>query len=148
MSITTGKTDSRGDPRGRAGSPPRHSGFQVSHSITRDTTSQVMLRGLCLCLTYFTSCDHLQVHPSCFRWRFFILLMAESYSTVYLRHIYFIHVPCQQTFSLLPCLGYCEQGFYEHWGCRHLFKLELLSFLDTCPGVGLQGHVAALLPVF
>ena len=31
---------------------------------------------------------------------------------------------------------------------HYLFKLELLSFLDLCPGVGLQDRILALVLVF
>ena len=56
-----------------------------------------------------------------------------------------IHIPhllysviCWWNVRLLPCLSYCEQGFCEQWGRRHLFKWALLSFLDT-PRSGIAG---------
>ena len=30
----------------------------------------------------------------------------------------------------------------------YLFKLEFLSFLDTCPGVGLQDHMVVVVLIF
>ena len=47
---------------------------------------------------------------------------------------------CQWTFRLLPYLGYCKQCCCEYW-CACIF-LELVFFLDLCPGMGLQGHIA------
>ena len=51
------------------------------------------------------------------------------------------------TFRLLPCLGY-GHGCYKHWGYTYLFKLEFLSFLDICLGVGLLDHIVTLFSVF
>ena len=49
---------------------------------------------------------------------------------------------CQGTFDLLPCLSYCKQSCYVHWGCMYLFELQFSP--DTCPGVGLQDHLVAV----
>ena len=57
---------------------------------------------------------------------------------VYTPHLYpFI---CGWTLRLLPYLGYCKQCCCEYW-CACIF-LELVFFLDLCPGMGLQGHIA------
>ena len=38
-------------------------------------------------------------------------------------HIFFIHSSVN---GLLPCLDYCKQRGYEHWGA-YIFKLQVLS---------------------
>ena len=45
-----------------------------------------------LFLTYFIQYDNLQVHPCCYRWHYLFFDVAEQYSTVYLYHIFFVHL--------------------------------------------------------
>ena len=53
-----------------------------------------------------------------------LLQVALFHSFLWLSNIpLYIHIPhllypfiCQWTFMLLPCLGCCEQCYYEHWG--------------------------------
>ena len=44
-----------------------------------------------LFLTDFTQYDNLQLHPCCRKWHYFILLMVQQYSIIYMDHIFFIH---------------------------------------------------------
>ena len=41
-------------------------------------------------LTYFTQDESLCFHPCCCKWHYFVLFMAEWYSTVYIYHIFLI----------------------------------------------------------
>ena len=34
---------------------------------------------------------------------------------MYIQHLLYPFI-CQQTYRLFPCLGYCKQCCYEHWG--------------------------------
>ena len=76
-----------------------------------------------LWLNCFTQYNKLQVHPCCCKQHYFIFLMAEQYSIVYMYHVFFI--PLQWAFMLLPCLDYCKQQCNEHWGAyilsNHVF---------------------------
>ena len=51
-------------------------------------------------MPYFTQCDNLSLHPCCCKWHYFILVMAEQYSIVYMHHIFFMHSSVSQ---LLGC---------------------------------------------
>ena len=63
------------------------------------------------------------------------LTHTSTYITSSLSIQYWIH-------RLSPSwLLYNKYCFYEHWGTCIFFELEFLSFLDTCPGVGLLGHM-------
>ena len=44
------------------------------------------------------------------------LLIAESYSIVYIYHIFFIHSSISGTSGLFLYFGYCWECCYKHWG--------------------------------
>ena len=65
---------------------------------------------LLLCLTYFTQCDTLLVHPCCCKWHYFILFYGwVIFHYIYVPHLFYSFV-CWWTFSLLPCLSYCNSA--------------------------------------
>ena len=75
-----------------------------------------------------------------------MLFMAEEYSTVYICHT-FIRSSVDghlRGFHVLAIANSTEVNIGVHVS----FKLEVLSFLDVCLGVGSQGHMAALFAVF
>ena len=93
-----------------------------------------------VCLTYFTQCDNLYVHPCCCKWHHFIVF----YGWVMLHCIYIPHLLyplfCQWTFRLLPCLGYCIKCCNEHWGAC-IFSNYSFSRYEPRSGItGLHGN--------
>ena len=93
---------------------------------------------VCLCLTYFTLIVSRSIHVdamasfhSLYDWVIFHYMCVPFLLCLFL---------CQWTLRLLPYLGYCKQCCCEYW-CACIF-LELVFFLDLCPGMGLQGHIA------
>ena len=70
-----------------------------------------------LCLTYFTQYDNLQVHPCCCKWHYFVLFLwlSDSPWYIYVPHLLYPFL-CRWTFRLLPCPGYCNYCYSEHWG--------------------------------
>ena len=77
---------------------------------------------ICLCLTYFTKHNTLQVHICYHKWQDFILFMTDIYiyqsytHTQTHTHTYVCPFICQWTLRLFLYLGYCKQCFCEHWG--------------------------------
>ena len=58
-------------------------------------------------------------------------------------HIFFIHPSVDGRLGYVHALATLRVS-----GCMYVFKLEFLSFLDRCPGVGLLLHMVTLLVVF
>ena len=68
-----------------------------------------------LCLICCTQYGHLQVHPCCCKWHYFILSQERViFHYVYVQHLCYPFI-CMWTLRLLTCLGYCKQCSYKHW---------------------------------
>ena len=61
-------------------------------------------------------------------------------------HIFFIHLSVSGHIGYFYVLAIVNSAAMT-MGYMHLFKLEILSFLDICPGTGLLDHMVALLLV-
>ena len=67
------------------------------------------------------------------------------YLSVY--HILFIHSSVDGQLGCFHVLAIVNNAVWT-LGCVYLFKLEFLSFLDICPGVGLLDYMVTLFLVF
>ena len=80
-----------------------------------------------LFLTYFTQYDHLQVHPCCHKWHYFILFNGRVIFHcmcvyvcvclcvyIYITSSLSIHLSLDTQIASMSC--YCKQCCYEHWG--------------------------------
>ena len=63
---------------------------------------------------FLTQYESLQFPQCCFKCRYFVLLMTELHSIMYIYHIFLIHFICRWVFRLFLFLGYCEQCCSEH----------------------------------
>ena len=96
---------------------------------------QAISYDLCLYLAYFTQYDNLQVHSSCCKRHYFILLCDQQYFIKYVYYIFFIHYSVNG--HLLPCLDYCKQCCNEHLGaCIYLFGSMVFSRCMPRSGIG------------
>ena len=103
---------------------------------------------ICLSLSDFTQYDNLQIHPHCYKWQYSVLFRDQIiFYCVYVPHLLCLFI-CRWTLRFLPYTDCCKQCCIEYCGAYNLFKLEFLSFLNTCTQVGLLAHVTALFLVF
>ena len=53
---------------------------------------------------------------------------------IYISHFLYPFI-CRWTFRLLPCLGYCKQCYYEHWGACTILNyvfLQIYAWKQFC----------------
>ena len=90
-----------------------------------------------LSLSDFTQYDHLQFHPCCYKWHYFIFYGWVILHCIYAPHFVYPFI-CQWTFGSLPCLGYCKQCCYEYWRSESESEVTqscptLRDPMDCCP---------------
>ena len=105
-----------------------------------------------LCLTYFSYCGILLVHPCCCKWQYFLWPVLRVCVWPVLRvcmastpcvcvcvctHIHANPVICWWASGLFPCLGYYKVCCDEHW-MRVAFKLVFI-FSGYIPKSGIAG---------
>ena len=101
-----------------------------------------------LFLTYFTQYESLQFHPCCCKWHYFVLLMDEQYSIVYMRHIFLIHsficghLGC---FHVLAIVNSAATNIQAHVS----FSMKFLSgYMPRSGMAGSYGHSIQFSEVF
>ena len=95
-------------------------------------------------LAYFTLYNGLQFYPS--HYNLFKCILFNGWVMFHCVNVPQLSYPFVYWWAsrLLPCPGYDKQCCDEHWSARLSFSWFPRC---VCPGVGLLGHMAGLLPV-
>ena len=89
-----------------------------------------------LSLPYFAQCDNLQVHPCCWEWHYFVIvLMTEQYSVVYIYHI-FIHSSVSGHLGCFPVLAIANSATMN---IGMLVFFQIMVFSEQMPRCGIAG---------